>query len=142
MTPGRLIGRAADAGEESTLAGSPSSPSSLASTNAVSENEDAAASSSKSVGDLPDLNDKLLEQGAYEQYLQWQQDYRHWRSGGARGSTGELTELTGDATQLPAGSAASSSNDVGDLFSVVLPASVGKDSVRSANIAPKQAWAA
>eukprot|EP00441_Pelagodinium_beii_P044558 CAMPEP_0197620166 /NCGR_PEP_ID=MMETSP1338-20131121/1029_1 /TAXON_ID=43686 ORGANISM="Pelagodinium beii, Strain RCC1491" /NCGR_SAMPLE_ID=MMETSP1338 /ASSEMBLY_ACC=CAM_ASM_000754 /LENGTH=387 /DNA_ID=CAMNT_0043189265 /DNA_START=39 /DNA_END=1202 /DNA_ORIENTATION=+ len=43
---------------------------------------------------LPDLTDRLKEQGMYEDYLKWQQSYKKWRKGGVRGSQGELEHIT------------------------------------------------
>eukprot|EP00931_Biecheleriopsis_adriatica_P117524 TRINITY_DN93030_c0_g1_i1.p1 TRINITY_DN93030_c0_g1~~TRINITY_DN93030_c0_g1_i1.p1 ORF type:complete len:1237 (+),score=253.42 TRINITY_DN93030_c0_g1_i1:23-3733(+) len=39
---------------------------------------------------LPDLTDRLKEEGAYEQYVKWREGYLKWRSGEARGAHGEI----------------------------------------------------
>ncbi|CAE8617922.1 unnamed protein product [Polarella glacialis] len=44
---------------------------------------------------LPDLTDRLKEQGIYEDYLNWQRDYRRWRQGGLKGASGEVTDKVG-----------------------------------------------
>ncbi|CAE8619519.1 unnamed protein product [Polarella glacialis] len=44
---------------------------------------------------LPDLTDRLKEQGIYEDYLNWQRDYRRWRQGGLRGAHGEIMDTVG-----------------------------------------------
>ncbi|CAE8630129.1 unnamed protein product [Polarella glacialis] len=42
--------------------------------------------------ELPDLSNRLKEQGVYEEYLKWQEGYRNWRKGGTHGAHGELTD--------------------------------------------------
>ncbi|CAE7941329.1 unnamed protein product [Symbiodinium sp. KB8] len=41
---------------------------------------------------LPDLTERLKEQGQYEKYIKWREGYMQWRSGGLSGSKGEVVE--------------------------------------------------
>jgi len=41
--------------------------------------------------ELPDLTEIIKQQGTYDKYSKWREDYKKWRSGGAQGSKGELT---------------------------------------------------
>eukprot|EP00929_Paragymnodinium_shiwhaense_P005466 TRINITY_DN10748_c0_g1_i1.p1 TRINITY_DN10748_c0_g1~~TRINITY_DN10748_c0_g1_i1.p1 ORF type:complete len:528 (+),score=84.99 TRINITY_DN10748_c0_g1_i1:68-1651(+) len=43
------------------------------------------------VSDLPDLTDKLKEQGIYAEYIEWRDNYMKWRKGEASGAKGENT---------------------------------------------------
>mmetsp|Transcript_115019 Transcript_115019/g.321447 ORF Transcript_115019/g.321447 Transcript_115019/m.321447 type:complete len:469 (+) Transcript_115019:185-1591(+) len=43
------------------------------------------------VNDLPDLTDRLKEQGIYGEYVQWRDKYHRWRRGEAVGAKGENT---------------------------------------------------
>ncbi|CAE8593039.1 unnamed protein product [Polarella glacialis] len=65
------------------------------------------------VSSLPDLTNILKEQGIYEDYLNWQRDYRRWRQGGLRGANGEVKDKVGEQRQNPLLSAdiSGSSND-------------------------------
>lgn len=48
---------------------------------------------SSTINNLPDLKDRLEKYGMYEDYLKWQQSYRAWRCGKAKGAHGEVTDL-------------------------------------------------
>eukprot|EP00913_Durusdinium_trenchii_P018138 g17042.t1 len=41
---------------------------------------------------LPDLTERLKQQGQYEKYIKWREGYMQWRSGGISGSKGEIVE--------------------------------------------------
>lgn len=43
------------------------------------------------VSELPDLTDRLKEQGIYGEYVQWRDKYHRWRRGEAVGAKGENT---------------------------------------------------
>lgn len=45
-----------------------------------------------SISMLPDLTERLKQQGQYEKYVKWRDGYRQWRSGGISGSKGEIVE--------------------------------------------------
>mmetsp|Transcript_75606 Transcript_75606/g.196735 ORF Transcript_75606/g.196735 Transcript_75606/m.196735 type:complete len:445 (+) Transcript_75606:67-1401(+) len=40
---------------------------------------------------LPDLTDRLVELGIYQQYVSWRDGYHRWRQGQAKGAKGEAT---------------------------------------------------
>mmetsp|Transcript_30325 Transcript_30325/g.87465 ORF Transcript_30325/g.87465 Transcript_30325/m.87465 type:complete len:475 (-) Transcript_30325:73-1497(-) len=40
---------------------------------------------------LPDLTDRLVELGVYQQYVSFRDGYKRWRQGGAQGAKGEAT---------------------------------------------------
>ena len=42
---------------------------------------------------LPDLTEIIKQQGTYDKYSKWREDYKKWRSGGAQGSKGEESSL-------------------------------------------------
>ncbi|CAK0793157.1 unnamed protein product [Prorocentrum cordatum] len=44
----------------------------------------------KTLGDLPDLTERIKEAGFYEHYLSWRDGYMRWRGGSADGSHGEI----------------------------------------------------
>jgi len=54
-----------------------------------------AAESALSV--LPDLTDRLIKCGNYEEYLQWREGYRRWREGNAEGAHGEGAQVASHA---------------------------------------------
>mmetsp|Transcript_39479 Transcript_39479/g.108766 ORF Transcript_39479/g.108766 Transcript_39479/m.108766 type:complete len:464 (-) Transcript_39479:96-1487(-) len=45
----------------------------------------------RNVDDLPDLSDRLREQGVYQEYVEWRTSYMRWRKGEAVGAKGENT---------------------------------------------------
>jgi len=46
---------------------------------------------------LPDLTDRLIKCGIYEEYLQWREGYRRWREGNAEGAHGEGAQVASNA---------------------------------------------
>lgn len=42
-------------------------------------------------GPLPDLTDRLIKCGGYEEYQRWREAYRRWREGDAKGAEGEAS---------------------------------------------------
>ncbi|CAJ1327971.1 unnamed protein product [Effrenium voratum] len=51
-------------------------------------------SASLSASGLPDLTERLKQQGQYDKYIKWREGYMKWRSGGIAGSKGEVVEGT------------------------------------------------
>eukprot|EP00434_Breviolum_minutum_P024319 symbB.v1.2.021476.t1/scaffold1792.1/size124732/11 len=51
-----------------------------------------ATEAERAISMLPDLTERLKQQGQYEKYVKWRDGYRQWRSGGSSGSKGEIVE--------------------------------------------------
>ncbi|CAE8657984.1 unnamed protein product, partial [Polarella glacialis] len=62
--------------------------------NAIFSGTDAAPKVSSAADDLPDLTERLKQQGQYDKYLEFREGYMKWRNGGSSGAKGEVTENT------------------------------------------------
>lgn len=52
-------------------------------------------------GPLPDLTQRLIDCGAYEEYQTWREGYRRWREGSADGACGEGGQVMSMTTEGP-----------------------------------------
>uniref|UniRef100_A0A7S1AS03 Uncharacterized protein n=1 Tax=Noctiluca scintillans TaxID=2966 RepID=A0A7S1AS03_NOCSC len=50
-------------------------------------------------GQLPDLTDRLVDNGLYEEYMEYRRRYLNWRRGGAKGAEGEVVNIVPSVEQ-------------------------------------------